>query len=373
MIRLFKKYPKQTDAVLLVTGFILGMNLMVYFKLAGMQTQAYYTDRADFLPWLLTLISVLIGGGLVLVEYTFFERLHLYLTHWKALVVRLFTTAMIVVSGALSVFLGRKLLLENRTLAESLMDAVAFIQTELALSILVYMFLLSLLLNFFRQLGNHFGHGLIFNFVTGRYSQIQEEHRTFMFIDLDHSTALAEQLGHVKYSRFLKKCFDDLSEILPRYEADVYQYVGDEVVLTWLTSTIKPPIDLPALYFDFQKKLQAEADIYREKFGVVPSFKAALHSGLVSITQVGNRRKALAYHGDVLNTTSRVLALASKLRKKFLITSLLLETVEQKPGYEVHFVDTLLLRGKQEQTEVYEVAQKNVSVDLPAARPDSLL
>ncbi|MEO0332889.1 MAG: adenylate/guanylate cyclase domain-containing protein, partial [Bacteroidota bacterium] len=333
--------------------------LMVILKLAGMQPQSYYASRAEFLPWLPTIISVLIGGGLVLVEYTFFERLYLRLTHGKALVIRLITTAMIIVFGVLSVSVGREVLFEDRTLDESLADALLFIQTDLAVSLLIYMFLLSLLLNFFRQLGNHFGHGLIFNFITGRYSQLQEEHRTFMFVDLDYSTALAEQLGHVKYSRFLKKCFNDLSEILPRYEADVYQYVGDEVVLTWLTPAIKPHIDLPALYFDFQKKLQEEAPIYQEKFGVVPTFKASLHSGLVSITQVGQYRKELAYHGDVLNTASRVLALASTLRKTLLLTSPLADAIQSDSKYEVHLIDKLLLRGKQEKVDVFEVVQKS--------------
>ncbi len=358
MIRLFKKYPKQTDAVLLVTGFILGMNLMVILKLAGMQPQAYYVDRAEFLPWLPTVISILIGGALVLVEYTFFERLYLRLTHWKALVTRLVTTAVIIVFGVLLVSVGREILLEGRALAESLADALAFIQTDIALSLLVYMFLLSILLNFFRQLGNHFGHGLILNFITGRYSQVKEEHRTFMFIDLDNSTTLAEQLGHVKYSRFLKRCFDDLSDILPRYEADVYQYVGDEVVLTWLTPTIKPHIDLLALYFDFQKKLQAEASNYQKKFGVVPTFKASLHSGLVSITQIGRHRKELAYHGDVLNTASRVLGLASTLRKTLLLTTPLVDTIHSGSDYEIQFIDTILLRGKKEKVDVYEVTEK---------------
>ncbi|MEM6841507.1 MAG: adenylate/guanylate cyclase domain-containing protein [Bacteroidota bacterium] len=358
MIRLFKKYPKQTDAILLVTGFILGMNLMVLLKRAGMQPLAFYTDRNEFLPWIPTIISALIGGGLVLVEYTFFERLYQNLTHWKALVIRLFITAMIIVFGVLSVAVGREILVGSRTLAESLTDAVAFVQTDLVVSLLAYMFLLSLLLNFFRQLGNYFGHGLIFNFITGRYSQVQEEHRTFMFIDLDHSTTLAEQLGHVKYSRLLKKCFNDLSGILPRYEADVYQYVGDEAVLTWLTADIKSHIDLLALYFDFQKKLQKEAPVYQEKFGIVPTFKASLHSGLVSITQVGHRRKELAYHGDVLNTASRALAIASTLRKTLLITTPLMANVQRNAGYEVQFVDTLMLRGKQEGTDVFEVIRK---------------
>lgn len=60
-----------------------------------------------------------------------------------------------------------------------------------------------------------------------------EEDRTFMFLDLNNSTGIAERLGHVKYSRFLQKCFDDLNQVLQKYDAQIYQYVDDEVVLTW--------------------------------------------------------------------------------------------------------------------------------------------
>ena len=101
--------------------------------------------------------------------------------------------------------------------------------------------------------------------------------------------------------------------------------------------------DLLALYFDFKGKIEKEMPVYLEKFGVVPSFKASLNSGLVSITQVGHQRKELAYHGDVLNTASRVLALASTLKKTLLLTSSLVDTIQRDPGYEVQFIDTLLL------------------------------
>ena len=54
-----------------------------------------------------------------------------------------------------------------------------------------------------------------------------------MFMDLRGSTAIAEKLGHHKYSEMMQSCFHDLTSIVINYKASIYQYVGDEVVLTW--------------------------------------------------------------------------------------------------------------------------------------------
>lgn len=368
MIRFFKKYPKQTDAVLLVLGFVIGMNFMAIMKLAGMQPDPGYTDSSSFHSSIPTLLGLTVGLALVVAEYALFDRLYSTLAHWQVIIIRLVITAVLIVSGVLSVAVAYRMVYSQLPFKVAFGQATDFLQTPLALSFVVYMLFLSILLNFFRQLGNHFGHGLIFNFITGRYSQLQEEHRTFMFIDLDHSTTLAEQLGHVKYSRLLNRCFGDLSEFLPRYDADVYQYVGDEVVLTWLTSSIKPHMEVPALYFDFQERLKQQASIYQDKFGVVPTFKASLHSGLVSITQIGRQRKELAYHGDVLNTASRVLALASTLGKTLLITSPLIDNIQKDSDYEARLIDTLLLRGKQEKVDVFEVVKKTYEYSTESRR-----
>jgi adenylate cyclase len=39
----------------------------------------------------------------------------------------------------------------------------------------------------------------------------------------------------------------------------------------------------------------------------VPEFKGALHGGNVVVSEVGKYKSEIAYHGDVLNTTSRML------------------------------------------------------------------
>ncbi len=53
-----------------------------------------------------------------------------------------------------------------------------------------------------------------------------------MFLDLKGSTSIAEKLGHEKYSELMQNCFHDLTDVVINYNASIYQYVGDEVVLT---------------------------------------------------------------------------------------------------------------------------------------------
>ena len=357
MLRLLKKYPKQADAALLILGFVLGMNFLAYMKLAGMQQEYFYVINPGFNLFVPTLGGLLIGTLLAVTEFTLFEYVYARLRYYQALMVRIATTPLLIVIGILLVDTVNRVFYMGQSPSEVLPQAWLFLQQPITVSLFAYILVLSLLLNFFRQLGNHFGHGLIVNFVTGRYAHLKEEHRTFMFLDLNQSTTIAEQIGHVKYSRLLNRCFNNLSDILRRYEADVYQYVGDEVVLTWLTPATQQRIDVLGLYFAFQDKLQREAPTYRAKFGLVPRFKASVHSGLVSITQVGQARKELAYHGDVLNTAARILNIGSKLRKDLLVTAPLASVIRRDASYAVSFVDTLLLRGKHETTEVFEVVR----------------
>ena len=56
----------------------------------------------------------------------------------------------------------------------------------------------------------------------------------FCFMDLKSSTMHAEKLGHLKYSAMIRDCFFDINQILTHYNAEVYQYVGDEIVLSWV-------------------------------------------------------------------------------------------------------------------------------------------
>ena len=300
----------------------------------------------------------------IVVSKHLYKRLP-YATAWVGHLTVVIATIMV---ALLTVDAGNRMIFSATDVGSTWRASWYFLFSPLGLSLLAYSVVLTGLLNFFRQLGRRFGHSFILDVVHDDYAHEKEEYRTFMFLDLDYSTTLAETMGHMKYSRLLNQCFNDLSDLLLSYEADVYQYVGDAVILTWPTVEGQQQDEVADLYFAFREKLCRRAPFYQRTFGVVPTFKASVHSGMVSITRVGRHRKELAYHGDVLNTAARLLGMSSQLQKNLLVTSSVAKNISQHRLYEIHPVDTLLLRGKRKTTEVLEVTQR----ERPCWSPDKL-
>jgi len=90
-----------------------------------------------------------------------------------------------------------------------------------------------------------------------------------------------------------------------------------------------------------------------KKFGVYPQFKAALHAGRVSVTWIGTIKKEVVYHGDVLNTTSRIQDECNKYGQYFLISDYMLENLALPEYLKSEFVGELQLKGKQENVKIF--------------------
>ena len=69
--------------------------------------------------------------------------------------------------------------------------------------------------------------------MLGVYHSPKEIERIFLFIDLKSSTSIAEKLGNIKYSEFLIDYYYDITDALLMADAEIYQYVGDEIILSW--------------------------------------------------------------------------------------------------------------------------------------------
>jgi len=54
-----------------------------------------------------------------------------------------------------------------------------------------------------------------------------------MFIDLKNSTPIAEKMDNFSYFRFIREFIYYISTALLEYEGRIYQYVGDEIVVSW--------------------------------------------------------------------------------------------------------------------------------------------
>lgn len=203
-----------------------------------------------------------------------------------------------------------------------------------------------------------FGQSNLLNFLTGRYQSPVLEDRVFLFMDLKSSTTIAEKLGNIKYSELIKDCFADVNKLVDRYHADIYQYVGDEVVLTWRTKNVIDTHYPIKLYHALEEKIEKRKAYYKKKYGLVPEFKAGVHGGVVTVAEIGNIKRDIAYHGDVLNTASRIQDQCNKYHEHYLISDDLLKRMGSLNGYELKSIGAISLKGKTHTVSVHAVRSK---------------
>ncbi|WP_299255592.1 adenylate/guanylate cyclase domain-containing protein [uncultured Aquimarina sp.] len=198
-----------------------------------------------------------------------------------------------------------------------------------------------------------FGRGVFFKMLIGSYKQPQETKRIFMFLDLTSSTTIAERLGHQKYSQFIQDFFYDLNEIAAPYEAEIYQYIGDEAVLSWSYKKGVYKNNCLNLFYAFKKKIASKSKFYLDKYDIIPEFKAGIHGGSLMVAEVGVVKKELAYHGDVINTTARVQAKCNDYRVSILTTKSLLNNLDIEGRFIASIVAKVVLKGKEKPVQLY--------------------
>ena len=232
-------------------------------------------------------------------------------------------------------------------------------------TLIVALFLLSHLITFIRSVHKKFGTRVFVNTLLGKYQDPTEEDLVFMFIDLRKSTAIAEELGHVTYSNFLKDYYKLLSNCCEENRGEIYQIAGDGAFITWKTSKCKNKARPINLFYDFTECLNRTKRKFLRRYGVTPSFKAGAHCGKVIATEVGNFGSEMAYHGDVLNTTSRIQHLCTKLGQEFLVSEELYAMLP-KPlphGYIEKKEGFFELRGKKREILIFSLQRPLTSLN----------
>jgi adenylate cyclase len=218
--------------------------------------------------------------------------------------------------------------------------------TYLFYLLLVYYSFMTLLISFINQVNRKYGPGILLPLLLGRYRDPKEQDRIFMFMDLKSSTATAEKLGHLKYSSFIRDCFSDINEVLYTYRAQVYQYVGDEIVVTWPESEGVKQHFCVEFYFACKNQFRTRSDYYVPAYGLLPDFKAGAHTGTVTAVEIGEVKRDIAYHGDTLNTASRIQSVCNEYEKNFIVSKELLDKVGPHPNMKTQELGSILLKGK---------------------------
>jgi len=313
---------------------------------------------------LLTAFLAGISGLLVgLIEIFYFrnwfnQKIFLVKVFYKTTIYLIIVVSIILIN----VVINNALELELHVFSEAVrINAMNFMNSYALLSVVLYMFAILVVCLFYVEASDNIGPELLFNIYTGKYHNPVEEERIFMFLDMKSSTAIAEKLGHTEYFKILKAYYADVSPPILKYAGEIYQYVGDEIVVTWDYKRGLSDNNCIRCFFEMKEALQQKASWYESKFGVTPSFKAGLHLGKVTSGEIGLIKKEIFFTGDVLNTAARIQSLCNSYEVDILISATLANTLPDDSALQTIPLGETSLRGRQESMALYTVKESPLS------------
>ncbi len=247
--------------------------------------------------------------------------------------------------------------IDLKKIPDSLNQLHQFYRSRVFIVLLTHAFIVALLYQFVYEMDKKLGQGVLLNFLLGKYINPREELRAFLFIDLKSSSFYAEKLGHFKYSKLAQDCFNHLSGAVIKNKAQIYQFVGDEVVLTWKVNKHFNPNYCIQCFLDFTNKLNSKKEYYYENYKLLPVFKAGIHIGKVMVTQVGQPKSEIAYHGDAINIASRIQGLCNKYKAKLLLTSDFIKLLNPENQHlkNISSLGRVSLKGKESPVNLHQL------------------
>ena len=217
-----------------------------------------------------------------------------------------------------------------------------------------FFFLLNI--QFIALISRVMGRNVLLNYLLGRYYHPKEEERIFLFMDIKSSTHMAEKLGHFEWHNLLNDFFFDIAEPIKRTKGEIFQYVGDEVVISWPKKLGVKNLNCIRCFFLIENKMKARSKRYKNRYrGFEPIIKAGFHLGKIVAGEIGDYKRSIVFHGDTINTASRIQAETNRIGRRLLLSGELLNELDISDEYQEEFIGKILLRGKEREITLYSL------------------
>ncbi|MCK4666010.1 adenylate/guanylate cyclase domain-containing protein [Candidatus Dependentiae bacterium] len=308
-----------------------------FFSIIAFGTSSYYIIQG-------VLIGVLISACISMTNIFFFQK---YRKKARLIVSLLFENlTYAVIITAIPVIIGTIFKNEVILRFENIIFTVIFS--------FFLTFFFSSTMDLFRLLGPR----TFKSFLTGKYYKPKEENLIFMFLDIKNSTTLAEKIGNKKFLSFLSEFYIIISDPILRFKGEIYKYIGDEIIITWDLQKSFGKSSCIECFFEIQKLIKKNKDFFQREFGILPEFRASLHSGLVSIGEMGFLKAEVAILGDVVNTTARIQEECKTHKKDLLISKDLLYKLDLPENFATEDLGIISLRGKENKIQLFALKQR---------------
>ena len=228
------------------------------------------------------------------------------------------------------------------------------VYTNTFVSFMIDMGIMSLLSIMLLEIADKYGPGTFWKLLTGKYHNPKIENRIIIFLDINESTSIAEQLGHEKYFLMLREFFRDITIPVLANDGEIYQYVGDEIVLSWLNTPENKIKSLKFIRntFYLMERLKKK---YERKYKKTPSFKAGVHAGEITAGFIGVIKKELIYSGDTMNTAARIRSMCTELNDTFILSEDFMIDFAAPHGYQIEEIGKMELKGRQEPIKLFNL------------------
>ncbi|MEO5685121.1 MAG: adenylate/guanylate cyclase domain-containing protein [Chitinophagaceae bacterium] len=314
----------------------------------------YNFSRIIFITPLSALLTGLLTG---IMEILYFGKLFAHISFGKKILYKSIVYLLIIASFLVLLTIAANAIELQASFFNSqvLRNARAFSSSYAFLSIIIYMAAIIVVTQFYTELSVNLGQGVLANFFTGKYHRPTEEERIYMFLDMKSSTTIAEHLGHVRYFEMLREYYADLSDPIIDYSGEIYQYVGDEMVVSWKLTNGLQNNNCIRCFFALQDALNKQTAKYQQNFGLLPCFKASFHLGKVTTGEIGVIKKEIIFTGDVLNTTARIQGLCNTYQVDLLISGQLMEKLSLPASFKIQGLGENELRGRDEKIALFTI------------------
>ncbi|MEO6327986.1 MAG: adenylate/guanylate cyclase domain-containing protein, partial [Ginsengibacter sp.] len=150
---------------------------------------------------------------------------------------------------------------------------------------------------------------------------------------------------------FIRDFIYQVSSAIIEYEGTIYQYVGDEVVTSWLFEKNNTRKCLASI-IHARRNIQKKSQHFRREYDMVPEFRVGIHLGDVTVGEIGVIKKDIAMSGDTMNTTARIRSACNELNHHFIVSRDFIENIDLKE-WQSESLGIVDLKGKATGIELF--------------------
>jgi adenylate cyclase len=126
--------------------------------------------------------------------------------------------------------------------------------------------------------------------------------------------------------------------------------------------------------FEYQSALLRNEQKFTNRFDQVPVFRGAIDMGAVTVIEVGDVKRQIVYHGDVLNTAARLLELCKRNDNTLVVSDAVGQVMARDENIQTIWSKEVTLRGKRETVIAHalqhrDIANTNSQSEINRTRP----